>query len=347
MRGIDVHLPRLFSELPWPARLALIGGGTCVSAFSGRLPEAWQDVGLYCGFAALIYGTLASVWHWINVWRKNRGAQEIVLGGTHLIVFLLTALIIGGGVFLWSTKTKNTAVANLQAEIHDKDTTIADLQTKLSESNEFAMTQRKEKFELANELGAAKKELEEIKNKNSTPPDANLSTIDSPNAHITGNIDECGIGSANNAIRSPNSVVEGNYRHCAHEGGPLRELAYDTGGPYFTLTRAELKQETLDFAEDLTRLQAQYDAAIFLGHKTIATDEDQIKRYRENVFKKAMALRSDIRLRLVPMKFPAPLQGSSAFRGRIMLQDGPTSKNNLVDLAEYMKFLAARIKTDK
>ena len=64
------HLPDLFTGLPWQVRFALIAGGTLISAFSNRLPDFLQDTGLGCGIALVVYGVLASIWHWINEWRR-------------------------------------------------------------------------------------------------------------------------------------------------------------------------------------------------------------------------------------------------------------------------------------
>jgi hypothetical protein len=74
------HLPSLFAELPWPVRWLLIGGGSLVSAFSSRLPEVWQDVGLYSGLSAIAYGLLATAWHHGHTWhdeRRKRGRSGL------------------------------------------------------------------------------------------------------------------------------------------------------------------------------------------------------------------------------------------------------------------------------
>jgi hypothetical protein len=88
------HPPTLFAELPWWIRWSLIGGGTLVTAFSNRLPETWQDVGLYFGIVILGYGVLATGWHHILQWHKRQtAARKMGMASWYFIAAcLLTAV---------------------------------------------------------------------------------------------------------------------------------------------------------------------------------------------------------------------------------------------------------------
>ena len=220
--SIGTYIPRLFSELPWPARWALIIGGTLVSALAGRLPDAWQDIGLYCGLAALIYGALASIWHWINAWRRNRGAQEFALGGTHLVIFLLAAILSGGGIYLWASKIKAVAIANLQAEINAKDVTIDELKGQ----NQLMMYWRTEFFEMGNKLAKVEKELSGVRSdqalRQALPQMGSFSNVRSKDVRTEHNIDECDNPSdkAFMSFESTGVVTQYNYHHCSPRPQP-------------------------------------------------------------------------------------------------------------------------------
>jgi hypothetical protein len=87
-----LHLPALFAGLPWPVRWALIGGGSLVSGFSGRLPAGAQDAGLYVGLAMLAYGVIATGWHHAAQWQVTQ--REAGKRGLDSWYFILASLFV-------------------------------------------------------------------------------------------------------------------------------------------------------------------------------------------------------------------------------------------------------------
>jgi len=103
-----LHLPSLFAELPWPIRWALILGGSLVTGFSARLPEAWQDARLYCGLASLAYGVVATGWHHVNLYRVKQGKTNLKLKSSHLIIL---GLVVALAVVAWQLRSARNQVA--------------------------------------------------------------------------------------------------------------------------------------------------------------------------------------------------------------------------------------------
>jgi hypothetical protein len=66
-----------------------MGGGSLVMAFSGRLPDAWQDFGLYCGLIAVAVGVLATAFHHANLARQKQGKSPLRFETIHLVAMLL------------------------------------------------------------------------------------------------------------------------------------------------------------------------------------------------------------------------------------------------------------------
>jgi hypothetical protein len=112
------HLPTLFAELSWQVRWALIGGGSLVTAFASRLPETWQDFGLYCGIAMLAYGVIATGWHHLQKWHRDKtaagklGMASWQFIATCFLVALLAASAGAYGLGLRSIDRKQNEVGN-------------------------------------------------------------------------------------------------------------------------------------------------------------------------------------------------------------------------------------------
>jgi len=101
---------RWLEELPGWVRASLIFGGGLLSAFSGKLWDPVQDAGLWFGIILLSVGLFATLLHFIKKWRRARtmGAPDLIIAG--LVVLILGAGIVIGGVF-WHARVPAVAAA--------------------------------------------------------------------------------------------------------------------------------------------------------------------------------------------------------------------------------------------
>lgn len=112
-------MQQLFGNTPWAIRIALMGGGGLVGAFSGRLPDTWQDIGLYTGLTLCSIGVVATIWHLVNVRRRQRGKPVIMFEPIHLIGVGLLVALIGVGWQIWRGPTTGSPSAELQSQISE------------------------------------------------------------------------------------------------------------------------------------------------------------------------------------------------------------------------------------
>jgi hypothetical protein len=129
----------------------------------------WQDVGLYCGVAAIAYGVLASIWHWTNLWFEKQNRPTLKSRPALPLIFLLSAAAIGE--YFWFSHT----VSNRDDELRTKNTTIENLQTELGAKDELIKNWRVERIELGNELAKAQKELSDAKSQQTIIPPIRVS----------------------------------------------------------------------------------------------------------------------------------------------------------------------------
>jgi hypothetical protein len=65
-----------------------------MSAFSNSLPLGLQTAGLWLGIVLLMFGCIAIIPHWINVWREKSGKPRLMLEPFHLIIFGLIGTLV-------------------------------------------------------------------------------------------------------------------------------------------------------------------------------------------------------------------------------------------------------------
>jgi hypothetical protein len=68
-----------FADLPAPARWGLVAGGSLLSTFSSKFPDALQSVGFYSGVVIGASGLLATVWHYLLKMRRSLGAPQVII----------------------------------------------------------------------------------------------------------------------------------------------------------------------------------------------------------------------------------------------------------------------------
>ncbi|MBO6949754.1 MAG: hypothetical protein JJ855_17375 [Rhodospirillales bacterium] len=88
-----------------------------MSAFSGRLPENLQDIGLAFGIAAIAIGAISVIWHWINNWRASKGRARLVLEPIHLLGAGLLLALVGVGWQMWKGPASGGANSGKITEI--------------------------------------------------------------------------------------------------------------------------------------------------------------------------------------------------------------------------------------
>jgi len=88
-----------FEDLPASARWALILGGGAIYGFSSALPQGLQTAGLFLGIVAVVYGVLASIWHWIKRLRNRVGSLQTALLLSTLGAWLCITIAIGTGAW--------------------------------------------------------------------------------------------------------------------------------------------------------------------------------------------------------------------------------------------------------
>lgn len=119
-------------NIPALVRSLFIVGGALMSTFSGRLPDNWQDVGLYAGIAIVILGALATLLHFINEWREKHGKERMTLEPSHLIAVGLFIALAGVCWQIFSPSMPASQVTDLQSQVLDAQSKLTKLQESIN-----------------------------------------------------------------------------------------------------------------------------------------------------------------------------------------------------------------------
>jgi hypothetical protein len=101
-----------FERIPQWLKIAFVVAGYLVSAFSGRLPEGWQDIGLWAGIVVGTVALMGLVLHSIVQWRGEKRVTPvdlIILGLGGMILF--GCLTLGGVV--WQARSPALPLSEL------------------------------------------------------------------------------------------------------------------------------------------------------------------------------------------------------------------------------------------
>lgn len=99
-----------FGRIPARVKTLLVITGGLMSTFSGRLPDEFQDIGLYAGLAVGAVALVGLQLHLAQTWRGGRkvGAQDVLF--VALVGIALCALL-GIGAIIWQYNSPADATA--------------------------------------------------------------------------------------------------------------------------------------------------------------------------------------------------------------------------------------------
>jgi hypothetical protein len=263
---------------------------------------------------------------WLVRWHRNRvRAGESGVEGHHLVAAGVVATVtILSTTFMWlqwGQPSPDEITAGVRAELTTTQQELKKTQERLDgvQATLKNIQDRLTEFRPVMAPGVAR---------------GAFGAVDSQNVIISHNyLHDSSCSGSFGAFGSKDVLISDNKAEC--QDPQLKPLPIENGVQYFKLSNLEIKQQTLAFADDLVKFEAKY-------RESPSTDASMIKEYHEIMLPKALALRSDIRLRNATA-LRLPPQNSPAFRGRIMLQDG-SAMGKLSDLAEYMRFLYDQVK---
>lgn len=141
-----------FARIPSLVKIGFGLAGYLVSAFSGRLPEGFQDVGLWVGFAVGTLAVVGLMLHQAQVWRggKKVTPQDVIYLGV-VGAFIFTLVAIGGMV--WQHYSPPTI--SQRTEIATPSSIVATAETKPSKPTRHLSSKDKDNIVNAlNELSA-------------------------------------------------------------------------------------------------------------------------------------------------------------------------------------------------